>query len=261
MAGPLQFRVTWFTAIPEHHFCVSFVSIAALKTMTKSNLGSKGFIWLTYPEWQSIKERLNKNSRQKLEQKPLRNIAFTRLFLVACSARFLRPPVTTCSWMELLTECWALPPQLLIKQMKWPTDLPTGQSEGWNFSIEVPSSQMVLVCVKLTNPPAHFVYHGKNICIIHVHHYSYSCSGDAETGCSWWICLKQQKCPSGSKHWKPTNQSLSGLISCEASLSIWQIAAFSGVLMLYIFLCAHFPGTSSCSHKDTSTTMQLFNPS
>lgn len=50
--------------------------------------------------------------------------------------------------MELPTAAWALPRQLSF--MKIPMGLPTGQFDEGIFSIEVHSSQMALVCDKVT---------------------------------------------------------------------------------------------------------------
>lgn len=43
---------------------------------------------------------------------------------------------------------WARPHLSLVKKM--PTDTPTGQSDGGSSSVEVLSSQVTRVCVKLT---------------------------------------------------------------------------------------------------------------
>ena len=169
--------------------------------------------------------------------------------------------------MELFTEHWALPPQLLIKQMKWPTDMPTSQSDGWNFSNDVLSSQMILVCVKLTNQPAHCLYHSKNICIIHVRHYSYSCARNAETGCGWWICFKQQNCSSGSKCWKPNNQSWQDWFLVRLLFPFGRCLP-SLVSLCYTFSCVHMLlvplpvliRTPVLLDKDL-TPVPLFNPS
>jgi hypothetical protein len=62
---------------------------------------------------------------------------------MACSACFRIEPD-----IALPTVSWSLPQQLLIKKCQ--SSLPTGQSIGGLFSVEVPSSQMTLACVKLT---------------------------------------------------------------------------------------------------------------
>lgn len=54
------------------HSCSSLLSIAVVDTMTKSNMRGKGFI-VDYRSQSLIEENKDKNSRQKLNQKPQKN--------------------------------------------------------------------------------------------------------------------------------------------------------------------------------------------
>lgn len=55
--------------------CLGFASIAVIETMMKSNLGRKGFVWLTYSASQSTDRSQGGNLRQELKQKSWRNTA------------------------------------------------------------------------------------------------------------------------------------------------------------------------------------------
>lgn len=86
--------------------------------------------------------------------------------MAECAAYWLAPlsllgllSYTTQTYLPrgvLSTVGWALPHQSLVKQMNAPLptppipELPTGQSDGGNFSVEVPSSPASLACVLLT---------------------------------------------------------------------------------------------------------------
>lgn len=63
------------------------------------------------------------------------------LLCMDCAARLLTQPRATSPGMA--------PPTSIINQ-KMPTYMPTGQSDEGSSSVEVPSSQATLVCVKLT---------------------------------------------------------------------------------------------------------------
>lgn len=62
-------------------------------------------------------------------------------------------------WVAHTTVGWTLPHQSFIKKTK--PDMPTSQSEAGNFSLAVSSSQVTLVCVKLTKPYQHTSYETK----------------------------------------------------------------------------------------------------
>lgn len=52
---------------------------------------------------------------------------------------------------------WPLPFHTSHQLRKCPTDSPTDLADGANFSVEVPSSPVTLVCVKLTTASPHMV--------------------------------------------------------------------------------------------------------
>jgi hypothetical protein len=63
--------------------------------------------------------------------------------LLACSTWFITAPRTTSPEVASSVVSWVLPHQLAIK-------CTMGQSGGGIFSVEVPSSQMTVACVKLS---------------------------------------------------------------------------------------------------------------
>lgn len=76
----------------------------------------------------------------------------TGLLLKTYSASFLIELIECRPiWSRVAPPRWARPYMSIINQENThPTDLPTNQSDGTVFSIEVPSSQMTISCVKLT---------------------------------------------------------------------------------------------------------------
>lgn len=90
-------------------------------------------------------EKLEEGTEEEtMEKCPLLNsFPWLTLFTFICSLGR-----HTCTTMMCSIVCCVLQYQLLIKKMP-PIDVPTGQSEGVIFSIEVPCSQMTLVYVKL----------------------------------------------------------------------------------------------------------------
>lgn len=65
---------------------------------------------------------------------------FTGMFIVTCPVCFLIKPKTTSPGV--------VPPTIIQLSRKCPTGLPIAWPYGGIFSIEVPSSQMTLACLK-----------------------------------------------------------------------------------------------------------------
>lgn len=106
---------------------IFLLSVAGIKTMTKCDLGRKGFN-LAY----SSVSQSSEGSQGRKWSRCCAWILFTGCFLVACSA---------CSRMEPRTTCPALgPPTAIVNQENAP--LLTGPSDGSLFSAEVPSPQI-----------------------------------------------------------------------------------------------------------------------
>lgn len=69
-------------------------------------------------------------------------------------------PKPTCLGKALPTMNWAFPDQssssiIIIVIIIISTDMPIGQSNGNNSSVEVPSLQITLDCVKMSNTRQH----------------------------------------------------------------------------------------------------------
>ena len=61
----------------EHWRLPRYISIAVVKTMTKSNMRKKGFILASIATFQSTTEEVKAGTwRQKLKQRPQRNAAY-----------------------------------------------------------------------------------------------------------------------------------------------------------------------------------------
>ncbi|EDL13592.1 mCG147471 [Mus musculus] len=72
----------------------------------------------------------------------------TGLLIMACSACLLIEPRTPSHSLAQPIESWALSNQSLIKKM--PYTFAYNPSNGGSFLVKIPSSQMILICVKLT---------------------------------------------------------------------------------------------------------------
>ena len=114
----------------------------------QSNLGMKGFIWLTLILSLLLTEGIpDRNSnragtwRPELMQRPWR-VLLSGLVIMACSVCFLIEPRTTRPGMAPPTIDWTLSHQSLKKiSYSWVL---------WKILLKVPSFQITLACIKLT---------------------------------------------------------------------------------------------------------------
>jgi hypothetical protein len=110
--------------------------------MTKINLEGKGFFQLTLPQ--------NRSSWKKSEQelKMNRNLQAgadveAMILLIGCSACFLLKPRTTSP--DVASPTWVGPSTSNHQVRK----CPTARSYAGIFSVEIPSFQITLACIKL----------------------------------------------------------------------------------------------------------------
>lgn len=82
--------------------------------------------------------------RPELRQRSWKSAAYC-LVPMAYSTRFVRELRSLCRERVQSAVCWALPPQ----SRSCSSALPAGQSDRGLFSLQFPSSQMTLACVKL----------------------------------------------------------------------------------------------------------------
>lgn len=120
--------------------------IVVINTMTKSNLGGKGLIWLIVDSPSSREVRTGTEGRGL--EAGSRSETLEEHCSLACSACFLIPPKIICPWVALSTVDRDLWYQSLIKTM--PRRHPYRQYDGGNPSADVLSSQMTLACTELT---------------------------------------------------------------------------------------------------------------
>lgn len=118
--------------------------------------GGKGlFHCIGYsPAWRGTRTGTQAGSwGQKLKQKAWRNDFFLVCFPWLSLLAFLHnpePPAQEGHSPHVLG-----PPTSVINQKNTPLEMPTGQSVGGNPSVEVPSCQMTLVCVKMAKTTQH----------------------------------------------------------------------------------------------------------
>lgn len=112
-----------------------------INSMVKSNFGEEKvyfFLWLQ--SWKEVKA--GAQAGKELKQRSWRNTAYQLVFRPTEPAFLYNPGLHAQGGLD--------PPTLIIYQEKYPTDLPTGPSNGDILLIEDLSSQMTLVYVKLT---------------------------------------------------------------------------------------------------------------
>lgn len=124
--------------------------------MTKRNVGRKGLIPSYRLEF-SMKGNQDRNSSRKLGAET-ETESLEEWFFLVCSPwlslpAFLHnpgPPAQEGHSPHVLG-----PPTSVINQENTPLEMPTDQSVGGNPSVEVPSCQMTLVCVKMAKTTQH----------------------------------------------------------------------------------------------------------
>ena len=116
-----------------------------INTMVKSNSGRRGFRWLT--DNSLVRKAKASTQRQELRQGPWRSAAYR---LAVCGLLSLLSHTTQDHPSRGGTTHRRLgPPTSVINQEKAPTGMPTGQVDRGISSVEVPSSQTTLTCIKL----------------------------------------------------------------------------------------------------------------
>lgn len=117
------------------------------KTLTDTDLGKKEFI-ISFRLESIIKRNQDRNSIRNLEAAYEAEVMKEHCFLLclSCSLNLL---FNLLPRVALPTVGWAFSQQPLTSAM--PTDLPTSYSDGGSSLVEVLSSQVTLICVKLTN--------------------------------------------------------------------------------------------------------------
>lgn len=114
----------------------------------KGNRVRKGFIWVTYPGSMSVEGSQDRKIHGSIlgarTEKGIMEGASYWFAQIAC----LHNPGPPAPGRTANSA--AGPLISIINQADAPTNLPTGQSHGAGFSIQVPSFQMASACVKLT---------------------------------------------------------------------------------------------------------------
>lgn len=131
-----------------------------MKHQDQSNLGKSGFIWGVHHF--IIEESQGRNLEAGSDAE-----AMEEYCLQACSSWLAQPSSyrTKDHQPRDGTTHRGLGPPIFIINKKMCTHLRRGQSDRGCFSVEAPSSQMTLACVKLTKSQTTFLFYTKEQCL------------------------------------------------------------------------------------------------
>jgi hypothetical protein len=110
--------------------CSSLFLCCYDSTLTKSNLGRKGFIWLSFPDHGPSSGKSGKKLKQREERNAVSWLAFWLASPSSYSASFLIQSRTTCIGVTPLTV--GLTSYVNDQSRPGPYNMPTSQSDGNN---------------------------------------------------------------------------------------------------------------------------------
>ena len=119
LGGSSQYLVVAYNSLSRTESVLVRASIAVMKHYDQSNLGRKGFVWLTLPHHCSSLKEVRTGTQGRNKEAGADAEAMERGCLLACTACFSIEPRITSPGVAPSTMAWALPHQSLTKSVPY----------------------------------------------------------------------------------------------------------------------------------------------